>query len=69
MIGLKRCLAVFSVVCAAAVGGADAYSQTAVAPPAGDGTVGGLWRDLDGRLWCGGTCGVGQQCCTITIHR
>lgn len=26
----------------------------------------GLWRDPDGGLWCGGTCGAGQQCCAIT---
>jgi len=26
----------------------------------------GLWRDSDGGLWCGGSCGVGQQCCTIS---
>jgi hypothetical protein len=26
----------------------------------------GLWRDQSGGLWCGGTCGEGQACCTIT---
>ena len=26
----------------------------------------GLWRDQSGGLWCGGACGEGQACCTIT---
>lgn len=26
----------------------------------------GLWRDQTGGLWCGGTRGDGQSCCTIT---
>lgn len=26
----------------------------------------GLWRDQSGGLWCGGNCGSGQQCCTIS---
>jgi hypothetical protein len=25
----------------------------------------GLYRDLDGNLWCGGTCGPEQRCCVI----
>jgi len=29
--------------------------------------VNGLWRDLDGNLWCGGVCGLGQQCCSISV--
>lgn len=28
-------------------------------------SVYGLWRDPQGGLWCGGSCGEGQQCCTI----
>lgn len=26
----------------------------------------GLWRDQTGGLWCGGTCGLGQKCCTMS---
>ena len=58
---LKRCLCALSVLCAAVAGGSSASSQTAVVPDHY-----GLWRDFDGGLWCGGTCGPGQQCCTIT---
>jgi hypothetical protein len=30
---------------------------------------GGLWRGSDGGLYCGGTCGTNQVCCTYTINQ
>jgi hypothetical protein len=27
----------------------------------------GLYRDMDGGLWCGGQCMSGQRCCSITM--
>jgi hypothetical protein len=27
----------------------------------------GLYRDMDGGLWCGGSCMPGQQCCRILL--
>lgn len=49
-------------------------SRTAVSQitqdPEGDSTVdtiGGAYRDLEGKLWCGGSCMSGQQCCRITM--
>jgi hypothetical protein len=65
---LKRCLCVLSVICSAALGGANAFSQTSIAPSANEGGKYGLWRDFDGHLWCGGSCGVGQQCCDIVTN-
>jgi hypothetical protein len=29
-------------------------------------TIHGLWRDPQGGLWCGGSCGETQACCSIT---
>ncbi len=29
---------------------------------------GGLYRDMDGGYWCGGTCGANQQCCRIILE-
>lgn len=36
-----------------------------------DSYEGGLWRNSDGSLWCGGTCNkdINQVCCTVTIHQ
>jgi hypothetical protein len=36
--------------------------------PGGGHLPGRLWRDATGRLWCGGTCRYGQQCCTFTVN-
>jgi hypothetical protein len=27
----------------------------------------GLWRDSNGKLWCGGECSAGQSCCSIIV--
>ncbi|HEU4452689.1 MAG TPA: hypothetical protein VFR81_06490 [Longimicrobium sp.] len=47
------------VVAAAALvwAGSQISAQTAIY---------GLWRDPQGGTWCGGSCGEGQACCTIT---
>lgn len=28
----------------------------------------GLWRDSNGKLWCGGDCSAGQSCCSIIVN-
>lgn len=33
----------------------------------GVGSLGALWRDGEGRYWCGGTCKPGQVCCQIVV--
>lgn len=65
----RRATAVCIIVAASISGGSSAFSQYSVAPdPNGGGTTyqGGLWRDTTGKLWCGGTCGYGQVCCTFS---
>ena len=34
----------------------------------GSSPPGGLYRDMDGGLWCGGSCGANQQCCRIILE-
>jgi hypothetical protein len=51
-----RCL----LACVLAVGAALSAPRKATAGPYG------LWVDNNGGLWCGGTCGTNQQCCTIS---
>jgi hypothetical protein len=28
----------------------------------------GLWRDSNGKYWCGGECSAGQSCCSIIVR-
>jgi hypothetical protein len=37
-------------------------------PPQPSGGAYGLFRDLEGHLWAGGSCAAGQQCAQITIQ-
>lgn len=53
-----------AIVAALVPTGRTAMSQTAVIEDANG--PNGLWRDADGKLWCGGDCNPGQRCCTIS---
>jgi len=47
----------------------ELYLATAGPDPGSNGRAlskAGLWRDTNGKLWCGGACGYGQQCCAFT---
>jgi hypothetical protein len=59
---IKYCLTAAALLGVGA-GSMSAHSQTTYQSSPNK----GLWRDLDGNLWCGGSCGVGQQCCDIVI--
>jgi hypothetical protein len=50
-------------------GSGAAFSQIADIPEVSFDSASkqGLYRDMDGNLWCGGRCGTGQQCCQFTI--
>ncbi|HEX2095018.1 MAG TPA: hypothetical protein VHG28_21645 [Longimicrobiaceae bacterium] len=62
----KRWLITPAVILVALIAGGAGF------PEGSDGTTmsgdNGLWRDMDGGYWCGGDCGPGQRCCTITMR-